>query len=149
MALGFALVASSLIVVGVEISGLAGILNRPDAVSGVVSALALAALVSILIVPRATTSAGGRGLVAASAGSGPGPVLVFDPVKSLEARAVAASAAVVLLTWLPIALSRLALPPVAWDALTYHLAFPAGWLLRGDLATTVPASGDAAVGSTL
>ncbi|HET9941075.1 MAG TPA: hypothetical protein VFR25_08220 [Candidatus Eisenbacteria bacterium] len=143
MVLGFALVLASLLVVSVEVVGALGLLIAPIALPGVASALALALLISTRVVPREPSPAG-QPAASASTGTGPGPVHVVDRVASREARAIGLSAVVLLLTWLPLAWSRLALPPVSWDALTYHLAFPAGWLERGDLATTVPASGDAA-----
>jgi hypothetical protein len=134
--LGFPIVASSLVVLSVEISGIACLLNRPLAVFAI--AVALATLALAWAWPSASVSAGGRPARAA-AGS------VSYPVQDPSGRrSLAMCVVVVVATWIPIVASRIALPPVAWDALTYHLTFPAGWLERGDLATTVPASGDAA-----
>jgi len=143
LVLGFGLVLASLLVTSVELVGAVGLLNAPVALPGVASALALAALISTRVVPGEPRP-DSHPTAPAAASTGPGPVHVVDRVASLEARAIGASLALLLLTWLPLAWSRLALPPVSWDALTYHLAFPAGWLERGDLATAVPASGDAA-----
>jgi len=143
--MAFLIVIASLVVLGVEIAGIARLLGRPLAVFGIVSALSVTAL-ALCVTFRRERSA--PFLVATSGASlarqGPGPVLVFDRVASLEGRCLAASVLILLLTWIPLALSRLALPPVAWDALTYHLTFPVTWLHRGDLATTVPAYGDSA-----
>ena len=144
--LAFAIVASSLIVLSVEASGIAGLLNRPSAVFATASALAAVVLAWSWLFRRRTRNLGATGalssLRAAPWPQVAGPVHVLDRVASLEWRCLAVSGILLLLTWIPLALSRIALPPVAWDALTYHLAFPATWFQRGDLATTVPASGD-------
>jgi len=144
--LAFAIVASSLVVLSVEASGIAGLLNRPSAVFVTASTLAAVTLALSWVFRRRSKELGATGALpsnrAASSPQVAGPVHVMDRAASLEWRCLGVSAILLFLTWIPLALSRIALPPVAWDALTYHLAFPVTWLQRGDLATTVPASGD-------
>src|SRR5882672_1684603 len=59
-----------------------------------------------------------------------------------EARVIAFAAAAVLVPWIPLLCERITLPPVAWDALTYHIRFPALWLQTGHLTTTFSPLGD-------
>ena len=55
---------------------------------------------------------------------------------------VAAGALCVAVTWALLLAERITLPPVAWDALTYHLHFPVMWLQEGSLVTTATPVGD-------
>ena len=118
-------------------------LNHPRTVLDVAFAVAGLVLAATVLTPRAHRKPAGPRPVTPT-DTGPGPILVFDRVASLELRSLGLAMLLLVATWIPIAWSRLALPPVAWDALTYHLMFPATWLHAGGLATPVPASGDAA-----
>ncbi len=44
--------------------------------------------------------------------------------------------------WLLLLVDRIFAPPVAWDALTYHLTFPLHWIQTGQLDTLVQPTGE-------
>jgi hypothetical protein len=48
----------------------------------------------------------------------------------------------VAIPWLLLFVDRAFAPPVAWDALTYHLTFPLHWMQRGRLDTLVQPTGE-------
>ncbi|HTK68937.1 MAG TPA: glycosyltransferase family 39 protein [Candidatus Eisenbacteria bacterium] len=141
--LAMTILATSLIVLSVEVAGIAGVLSHPRTVFDVAFAVSGLALAASVLSPRAPRMAP-EPRPAEATDTGPGPVVLFDRVASIELRSFGLAALLLVATWIPIAWSRLALPPVAWDALTYHLMFPATWLHSGGLATPVPASGDLA-----
>ena len=121
--------AASLIVVVVTIGGIAVVLNRPFGMLAVTAAVALA----VEIVAR-----GGR-----DRAKPPGPWLGDRPARLTgDLRWTWIAAILVIATWLPLLCERILLPPVAWDALTYHLRFPQIWLQTGRLITAATPIGD-------
>lgn len=64
-----------------------------------------------------------------------------DPPRN-HGRAIALAVAALLFAWILLLCERITLPPVAWDALTYHLRFPALWFQTGHLTTSISALGD-------
>jgi hypothetical protein len=119
-------IASALVVCITSIGGTAGLLGSRPAMLGIGGALWLVVELATRRRRRvAPVSAPG----AAASGSG-GDAALW----------VAASAAAI--PWLVLLCERLALPPVAWDALTYHLRFPALWIQTGHLTTAAAPEGD-------
>lgn len=61
---------------------------------------------------------------------------------ALEEKALRVGMACVGASWVLLFIERLLAPPVAWDALTYHLLFPIHWIQEGRLDTLVQPTGD-------
>jgi hypothetical protein len=118
------IIAAALIVLTVTVGGITGILDRP----------------ALLLLPV--------GFLAWSIGwwsRRTRPGVVTSGTWSLpprDVRVLWTAVAVVLLGWAPLLSERLLLPPVAWDALTYHLRFPVLWLQTGSLVTSPAPFGD-------
>ena len=115
-------VAGATIVIVVTAGGLLGVLNRPLVLLG------LTALAALLL--RRIQDRGGNGWTKRSGPASPCP------------REVGIAATIVFVTWIPLFAERIMMPPVAWDALTYHLHFPVMWLQEGALVTASAPVGD-------
>jgi len=125
--------ATAVVVLSVEVGGIARLLRRPAMVFAVAAGLS----VGLLAFTSAFPSRSPRDSADGVPRSGEQPLFA---ARSLPAWA----AACVALAWIPLLCDRLPLPPVAWDALTYHLTFPVRWLQSGDLSSPVPLAGDPA-----
>ncbi len=130
---GAVVIAASLIVLVVTAGGAAGWLDRPWLMLLLAGALWLGA-------EALFRDAGRRGAGHGRAAAGPARGEILRPFRG---GVVGAAAALVALAWIPLLGERLTLPPVAWDALTYHLRFPALWLQTGHLVTSASPVGDA------
>lgn len=119
------IIAAALVVGLVTIGGILGALHSLPAMF----------LLTVAIVSIAEWSS--RGLVRRTNGQVTGLASRFEDPASLRI-----AGTILLLTWIPLACERLALPPVAWDALTYHLRFPQIWFHTGHLTTASTPMGD-------
>lgn len=134
-----AVIAASLIVALVTVGGTAGFLDRRAAMLSLAAILWLAVELATRTAAarlRANGVPGGEPAGACGAGRA-GLARVFDDAT------VRAAAVLVAVAWIPLLGERITLPPVAWDALTYHLRFPVLWLQTGHLVTSAAPVGDA------
>jgi hypothetical protein len=129
-------IAASLIVLIVTAGSVLGCLGSRFAML----ALAVAAAVAVEGATRGGERA--RASVASRRAPGDAPADVAPAIPLAERRGVRLAALLVAVAWIPLGADRLGLPPVAWDALTYHLQFPAQWLHAGRLVTSVAPMGD-------
>ena len=132
--LSFGVVLSACVVLLVTVGGTLGVASRPLFMMGITAVLAL--LPALGSSPQEHTSrlrlaaSGLASSIAELTGS-----LWQDPWTRV-------STFCVLAPWLLLFSDRFLFPPVAWDALTYHLSFPLHWLQAGRLETLVMPTGD-------
>jgi hypothetical protein len=120
---------TAIVVLVVTVCGVAGVLHQRHLVLGLTALAAGLASVASSRMRRRPASV--------TSLDPPGPVAI-PPIP----RETRIAAAILVATWIPLLCERLFLPPVAWDALTYHLRFPVLWLETGSLVTSPAPVGD-------
>jgi hypothetical protein len=132
--IAFLVVLSACIVCVVTLAGSLGLASNKAAMLSLAAALALFTM---------TTLAGGGGFGAVIK-SGGNVVRASDRIVrlALQEKALRVGIACVGAPWVFLFVERLLAPPVAWDALTYHLLFPLHWIQEGRLDTLVQPTGD-------
>ena len=103
---------------------------------------ALTAALAIVSVPRGSRFPGGVAKVVAE-----GVSTLFADARVLAAGAFAdrpnrIAWFCVAVPWILVVAGQVLAPPAAWDALTYHLAFPLHWIQSGHLDTIVQPTGE-------
>ncbi len=123
--------ATLLVVLIVTIGGVAGLLDRPIAVLALTGALGVVVELAARRRPKGVRQAV-KGSESAQFHATP-----------WGGASIAIVGGLVAVTWIPLLCERITLPPVAWDALTYHLRYPVLWLQDGNLVTSTTPVGDA------
>ncbi len=128
--LRFGIVLVSLLLLVSLVAGVLGFLDSP---------LALLAAAAILLLPFRERRSERREPSHRSILS---QIVSNFPAVANESRAIAVAAVAILVALGTLFIRRWAAPPSSWDALTYHLDFPAHWLLAGRLETLQQGAGD-------
>ncbi len=123
--LSLGLAFAALLVLIVTVAGSCGVLdNRP----AVLALTAVAAWICGLLPSRRTKNWRSTATRALDSGRGLSHLL-------LRGRAGFVALGLLLIPWLAIFCDQAFVPPVAWDALTYHLVQPVHWIQTGTLST--------------